>query len=188
VKVQQLHAVQHVGIPQALQELEGLAGGEPELGLLAAGVLPLALADGGQAHAHAQHGAHAQIPGRLHDAVQLRGLLDDDVDPVAQQPADQGQAQVLPVLVAIAHDHAAGARECQHRHQLRLAARLQAHPVAAGLEDLLHHGALLVHLDGVDGGVVAGKAGLGPCVVEGLTQAVHPVGEDVLEADQHRQA
>ena len=110
---------------------------------------------------------------------------------MAQQLADQRQTDVFAVLVAVADDAPALAvGEAQHRHQLRLAAGLQADAdllAVGGAQQFLHHAALLVHLDGIDrrvaAAVVVRPHGLG----EGAAQARHPVAQDAAEAHQHRQ-
>lgn len=50
--MQQLQGVQGTGLAQGVDHIQNLAGGQPELGFLAAGILPVALANGGQAGAH----------------------------------------------------------------------------------------------------------------------------------------
>ena len=67
---------------------------------------------------------------------------------MAELLADERQADIFPVLVSIAYNNTLTLyRECQYRHQLRLAAGLQTHPSPAVPEDLFHHHTLLVHLD-----------------------------------------
>ena len=102
--------------------------------------------------------------------------------------ADQGEADVLAVLVAVAHDHAAVlARLRQHREQLGLGAGLEPHAAVIAREDFLDHAFLLVDLDGVDGGVLAAVAVGLHRAVEGATQGFDAVAQDVGEAHQHRQ-
>jgi hypothetical protein len=112
--------------------VQQLARVQPELGLVAAAVLPLAGAQRGQPHAHAQARLHAQRGGFLDHQLQLGFLLDDDEGLQAQLAPDQRQADVFAVLVAVADDRCRPAAQRQHGHQLRLAAGLQAEAVRRG--------------------------------------------------------
>ena len=75
------------------------------------------------------------------------------------------------------------------RQQLRLAARLQAEPVAAARtrSDLLHHLPLLVDLDRVDAAILAPVAVLLHRRGEGGVDLPEPVLEDLGEPQQDRQ-
>ncbi len=192
MKVHQLQAGQGIGLAQLVHHRQDLAGGEAELGLLPAGVLPAATAHGGQAGAQADPRPDADALGLLQDQRQLGELLHHQVDPVAELLAHQCQAHVLAILVPVADDQrGAVPGEGQHGEQLRLAAGLQADAAAATLlggEDLLDHPALLVDLDRVDGGVAAAEGLLLHGGIEGGAQLLDPVVEDVGEAHQHRQA
>ena len=132
-------------------------GVEAELGLVAAAVLPLAGAQRGQAHAHAQARLHAQRARLLRcTSCELGRLLDDDEGLQAQLAADQRQADVLAVLVAVADDQPARPRQRQHRHQLGLAAGFQAEALACVRCQRAGHAAMLVDLDRIHRGVAAG--------------------------------
>ena len=123
----------------------------------------------------------------LEQQVELVELLHHHVDAVAELLADQCEPQVLAVLVAVADDDGAGRREGQHRHEFRLAAGLEADAVGAVLEDVLHHGLLLVHLDGVNRRVAALVLVVLLAWSKARVHAAHPVAQDVAEAEQHRQ-
>ena len=58
--------------------------------------------EAGQPHAHAQARLHAQRLCFLQHQLQFGGLLDHDEGLQAQLAADQGQADVFAILVAIA--------------------------------------------------------------------------------------
>jgi hypothetical protein len=117
--------------------------------------------------------------------VDLGELLDDDDDLLAQLAAEEGEPDVVVVLVAVADDEALGALvHGQGDHQLGLGAGLEAVvEVLAGGDDLVHDLAELVDLDGEDAAVFALVAlfldGLG----EGLVDLGDAVAEGVLQAD-----
>ena len=76
----------------------------------------------------------------------------------------------------------------QAREQLGLAADLQAEiKRLARVEDLLHHLAQLVHLDGEHAAVLALVIELGDGVAERQVDGLHAVAQDVLESDQQRE-
>ena len=187
MEVQQLQGVEHVGGLEAFDQVEHLARREAELGLVAAAVLPLAGAQRGQAQAHAQARLHVQGLGFLDDHRQLAGLLDDDEGFQAQLAADQGQADELTVLVAIADDQAARAGQAQHGHQLGLGAGLEAKAFTTGRGQLAGDAAVLVHLDRVHGGVAALVVEFLHRAAEGGLQLAQAVAQDVGEPQQQRQ-
>jgi hypothetical protein len=164
-----------------------LARGQAELGLVAAAVLPLARAQRGQAHAHAQARLHVQGLGFLQHQLQLGGLFDDDEGLQAQLAADQGQADVLAVLVAVADDQPARTRQRQHRHQLRLAACFQAKAFTVVAGQGAGHATVLVDLDRVHRRIAAGVVPVGLGLPEGGLQLAQALAQDVREAHQQRQ-
>ena len=111
---------------------------------------------------------------------------------MAESLPNQGQTDVLPVLVTIADNHRSGLLgHCQHRHQFRLAACFEAYlpfrGSGLGGQQFLDHAALLVDLDRVDRCVTA-LVGMFFCdLVEGIAQFVDAVVQDINEAHQHRQ-
>ena len=187
VEVQQLQAVAHAGVAQALPQVQQLARVEPELGLVAAAVLPLAGAEAGQAHAHAQARLHAEGLRLLQHQLQLGGLLDDDEGLQAQLAADQRQADVFAVLVAVADDQPAGPAQRQHRHQLRLAAGFQAKALAMVRCQGAGHALVLVDLDRIDRGVAARVVPVLLRLRERGLQFAQAVAQHVRETHQHRQ-
>jgi hypothetical protein len=184
--VQHLDAMAHANLRGALGRLQQLTGGQPELGLLATGILPVAGADARQPEADAEPRLELELPRQLDDAVELRELLDDDVHLVAESLRDQRQLQVLVILVAVAHDKPARRRYAEYGHQLRLAAGLHADPRAAVADQGVHHATLLVDLDRVNHPVAALVAGRRHRLAEGVVQAVEPVPENVGEAEEDR--
>ncbi|MNM90848.1 hypothetical protein D3C81_1031260 [compost metagenome] len=185
--MQQAQAVGVLGIAQRFPEVQQLARGQAELGLVATTVLPLAGAQRGQAHAHAQARLHVQRLGFFQHQLQLGRLLDDDEGLQAQLAADQGQADVLAVLVAVADDQATRARQRQHGHQFRLAARFQAEAFTVVAGQGAGHSAVLVHLDRVHGGVAARIVPILLGLGERRLQLAQALAEDVREAHQQRQ-
>ena len=139
------------------------------------------------ADADARLGLH--LVGHLEQHVELVELLDDDDDLVAQLLAHEGQAHELLVLVAVADDEVvAGLAQAQHGLQLRLAAALEPDAeLLPELDDLLHHVALLVHLDRVDRGVAPFVAELLDRVGEMPREGRDARPQDVGEAEQERE-
>ena len=187
VEMQQLQGVEHSGLAQAADQVEHLPRQQAELGLVAAAVLPFAGTQRRQAHAHAEPGPHAEGPRLLEDDRQLGGFLDHQEGLQAELAADQRQADELAILVAVADHHAARPREPEHRHQLRLGARLQAEAFAALRGEFTGHVEVLVDLDRVDRGVAAGVIELRHGAAEGGLQLAQAVAEDVGEAQQQGQ-
>ena len=187
VEVQHLHAVEMARPAQRVERAQDLPGGEAELGALAAGVLPLAGTDRGQANAQADARRHVQRRRLVQHDAQLGELLDDDVDPVTELLADQRAPDVGAVLVAVADDHRPGRGDPEHGRQFRLAAGLEPDARAAGAHDAVHHAVLLVDLDRVDRGVRAVVAECFARLGEGAHQRGDAIGQDVAEAQQHGQ-
>jgi hypothetical protein len=163
-------------------------GIEAELGVVARGHGPLAFAAGLQLGAEADHRFHAGLGGDADDVVELGELFDHDDDLLAQLAAEEGEADVIVILVAVADDQAL--RALVHRegdHELRLGAGLKAVGVVlAGGDDLVDDLAQLVDLDGEDAAVGAGVALLLDGLPEHLVELGDAVAEQVLEADDHR--
>ena len=128
MEVKQLEAVQGTCLAQCLHHVQNLACGQAELGLLTTGVLPVALANGSQPRAHANQRRYTKAFGFFQDQRQLGLLLHNNKYPVPEFLANQGQADVLAVFIAVADNHGAGlTRQRQNRHQFRLAASFQTH-------------------------------------------------------------
>jgi len=121
------------------------------------------------------------------DVVDLRELLHDDDDPLAELAAEERQADVVVVLVAVADDEARRALVHRERdHELGLGARLEPVVVGpAGADDLVNDLAQLVHLDREDAAVLALVALVLDRLAEHLVELDDPVAEQVLEADDH---
>jgi hypothetical protein len=132
-----------------------LARREPELGLVATGVLPFAGTEAFQAHAHAEPGLDAKLRRFLDHEAKLGRFFDDDEYLKTELAPDQGQADVLAILVAVADDHAAASRQRDHGHQFRLGARFQPEARRGIRGQFTGHVALLVDLDRIDRGVAA---------------------------------
>ena len=186
VEVQQGEPVEAAGLAHGLGQRQDLAGGQAELGALAAGVLPVARAQRGQAQANADFGGDAHAFGLAPDQRPFAGFFDHDHRLEPQLEPAQGQADVGGVLVAVADDQRAGPAHGQGGDQLRLAADLQAQPVDPG--ERAHDTGLLVDLDRVDQGVAPVVGLLVNGVLEGLAQLPGAGTQDVGEAQQHGQA
>ncbi len=95
--------------------------------------------------------------------------------------ADQRQADVLAILVTVTHHHAAAGHHPQHRHQLRLTARLETHTPITSVQDLFDYAALLVDLDRIDSGVAPLVIVLLHFDSEGIDQGIDAIVEDTVK-------
>ena len=130
MEMQQLQGAQGSGLFQGIHHIQHLAGRQTELGFLAPGILPVALANSRQTGSHANQRGNAQLLCFFQNQWQFRLLFHHDKHPVTQFLADQCQADVLPVLVAVADNHRTGLLcQRQYGHQLRFAAGFKAHLV-----------------------------------------------------------
>jgi len=188
VEMQHAQPVERAALAQRLDDGQHLLRGQAELGLLAARVLPRAVTDRGQTHAHPQLGDHAQRRRDFGDERDLGGLFDHDAHLQTQAQADERQADVFAVLVAVADDDAGGRlHQRKHGHQFRLAAGLQADARIVRALEVFQHGALLIHLDRVHSGVAAAVVMAPTGVLEGLAQGVDALAQHIHKAHQQRQ-
>ena len=185
--MQQLDAVEQAGRFELPDTVQHLRGGKAELRLFAPGVLPVAAAQTGQANTHAEQRPHAELAGFADDRRHLGGLFDHDDGAQAEASGNERAADVVAILVAVADDQAARTGQREHGHEFGFAAGLEAHPLPTMADDFLHHGALLVHLDGIDGGIAPAIAVMGDRRIEGAAQGVDPIVQDVGESDQDGQ-
>ena len=188
VEVYQPQAVAHVLLVEQLERVEQLGARQAELAGVAAAVLPLATARGGQLYAYAEVRADVELLGHAGYGVKLVELLHDDEYALAHLLGEQGQLYVALVLVAVADDErVALALHGYHRVQFRLGACLEPEVELAPVAYyLLHHRLHLVYLYGVDDEVLALVFVLGGGLAEAAAGLLDAVVEDVGEAEQHR--
>ena len=186
VEVQQPHRILQAGSDKTVGHRQQLCGGQAELGLVAAGIGPLAGALR-QAHAQADIRHHTELLRFLDHILDLDFLLDHDEDFVAEFLPDQRQAHELAVLVAIAGDLAARMRERQHGHQFGLGARFEADRQRFVGDDRLDHRFLLVDLDRVQQRVACRIFPVLSGLVEAVDDAAGTLLQNVGETDQQRQ-
>ena len=119
--------------------------------------------------------------------LQLLQLLHHHDDLLAQLDAHEGHADENGVLVTVANNQAVLlALQGQAGEQLRLAAHFQPELVRfARVQYLLHHFPQLVDLDGKNAAVFVLIIELGNGRRESLVDRLHPVAQNVLEADEH---
>jgi len=183
--------------PEGLLQLRGLqlldgeqdfGGVEAELGVVAGGHGPLALATRLELGAQADHRLDAGFLGEADDVVEFGELLDDDDDFLAELAAEERETDVVVVLVAVADDEPL--RPLVHGegdHELGLRAGLEAVvEVLAGGDDLVDDLAELVDLDREDAAVAALVALVLDRLVEKLVQLDDAMPEEVLKTDDHR--
>jgi hypothetical protein len=77
VVVQHLEAVQHAPAAQIVHEVNDLGRAQAELTAVAAGLVPMPPAPGGQLGPHPDARLHAELGRALQDQLQLAGHLDD---------------------------------------------------------------------------------------------------------------
>ena len=150
-----MQPVQRPFLFQPVDQLQHLRGGESELGLLATGVLPLAARRCCQPDTHTEQRLDLHLSAQGQHQFELVRFFDDDMDAQSHPAADQGETDVLAVLVAVAYHNASGFCERQHGKQFRLGARLQSDAVSAAAQQLFDNTALLVDLDRIDRAVAA---------------------------------
>ena len=182
------HTGQLAGVPAVRHRLDQLRRAQTEFGFLPPGVLPVALADVHQAHAQANDRLHPDPVRLFQQQRQLRELFHHDMHFESQGLTHQRQAQIFTILVAVADHRVTGIGQRQHRQQLGLGAGFQADPVAVftGADDLMHHPALLVHLDWIYRRVLSPVLQILDGGREGAGQTPHPVLENAGKPGQHR--
>ncbi len=128
------------------------------------------------------------LGGKAQDRVEFRQLLDDEDDPLAETPAEEGNADVVVVLVAIADDQALiVVVQCQCDHQLGFRPGFESVVVVlARQQHLLDDFAQLVHLDREDPAIGTGITLFADRLGEHLVELHHPVAQEVLKPDDHR--
>ena len=188
VEVHEAQAGLEFGGAELFAGEENFGGVEAELRVVAGGHRPLALAAGEQFGAEADHGLHADRLGNLDDVVDLGELLDDDDDLFAQFATEQGQADVVVVLVAVTNDEALGALvHGESDHELGLRAGFETVvEVLAGGDDLVDDLAELVDLNGEDSAVAAFVGLLLDGFGEAGVDLDHAMPEKILETDHQR--
>lgn len=105
VEMQQLQGMERSCVTQCVDDIQHLAGRQAEFGLLTTRVLPVAFADGRKVARAPRSAAIRRGAPLPPGSVAVPTFLNDDEHPVAQGLANQGQANILPILVAVADDH-----------------------------------------------------------------------------------
>ena len=103
MKVNHLQAVYDTLFPQYLHKLQGLAGGQAELGRLATRFHPATGAAGKELDSHAHPGSDAHLLGILQNIKDLLEEVDNYYYIIYIMDA-QSQAQIILVLVAVADE------------------------------------------------------------------------------------
>src|SRR6478752_308942 len=166
MEVQQLQAVEHVALGQAIDDLDHLRGREPELGAVPRGICPTADALGRQFGSHAEQRLDAE----------LFGSSERDLD-------------VARVFVAVADDQPADLLHRGERDQkLGLGTRFEAEvPLPATRDYFFYQVALLVDLDREHAAIHARVLVLCDRFLERFVDQLDAVTYDVGEANQQWQ-
>src|SRR6478735_1184684 len=189
MEVQQLQAVEHVALGQAIDDLDHLRGGEPEFGAVARGICPTADALGRQLGANAEQRLDAELLGGSEYDVDLLQALEHDDDGLVELLRQERGLDVAGVLVPVADDQTADllhGSECDQK--LWLGARLEAEvPLPAARDHFLHQVALLVDLDREHAAINARVLVLGDRFLKRFVDQLDAMTNDVGEANQQRQ-
>ncbi len=138
--------------------------------------------------AQADNGTNAHALRMLQDQIELGVFLNDGDDLAADFLGQHHHLDVFVVLEAVADDGRLVVGDRQHGQQFGFGAGLQPEMIGpAELENLLHHLALLVHLDGIDAAVIALVIVLGDGALERLVHLAQAMLENFGEADQDGQ-
>ena len=154
-----------------------IGGRETELGVLPAAGGPLAGPFGEKADAGADHRLDPDLLGHGEDLMEFLQLLDDEDNFLAKLEAEQGGADEFVILVAVADHKTLGVGvDGERGDHLRLAPGLDAEVVGnAGVDDLLHDLAELVHLDREDAAVVVLVTAFRNGAGKGFVETAHTV-------------
>src|SRR5262249_2063549 len=130
--------------------------------------------------------AHVELLGIAHDGFELRELLDDQDDLLADFAGQDGHLDEFVILEAVADNGrclAIGMR--QDRQKFRLGTGLQSEIEGpADVENLLDHVSLLVHLDRVDAAIAALVVEFIDGGLEGIVDLAHALPQDIREAEE----
>ena len=149
MEVQQLQAIEHADLREAIDYREDLASCQPKLRTLTARFLPLARTTTSQLRSHTEMRAHPEVLANLDHRLQLLEAIDHDDRMQAHLLGEHRSLDITGVLVAIADDQPILALHVrQDDQQLWLAASFKAEPVLhPKLSQLFDNITLLVDLD-----------------------------------------
>ena len=188
MKVEQLETIFHSAGLELGQRAKNLADGQAEFRAVSARRLPAAAATGGQLHAHAEHGANADLLGEFENQFQFGVFLDHGNDLAADLVGEYRHFDELGIFETVADDRRV---VVGHRHdgqQLGLAAGFQPEPKGlAEPQDFFDDLALLVDLDGINAAVAAVVFVFGNRAGESVVDFAQAVLQDAREANQDRQ-
>ena len=126
VEMQQLQTIETPGFTQRFHQLQNLRCRQAKFGFFAAGGLPFARPLRSQTRTHAQTRNDVQTFGFIQHNGDFRHLLDDQIDFMAHLLANQRQANVLTVFIAVTHNYRTGHPGMrQDRHQFRFGTGFQ---------------------------------------------------------------
>ena len=185
--MQQPETIAHIAVAQGLPKIQHLTRRQPELGLVAAAVLPFAGAQRCQPHAHAESRLYAQRFGFLHHQRQLGRLFHHDERLHAELAPNQREANVFTIFVTVADDQPTGPRQRQHRHQFGLAAGFQTEALARVRRQRACHRRMLIDLDRIHRGITANVIVFPLRLRERRLQLTQTIAENLRKPHQQRQ-
>ncbi len=179
----------HAAAFQFFQAFENFGHGQPELRAVTAGRLPAAGAAGGQLHAHADFGSHADFFSIFQNQTQLGVFFDHRNDVAADFVGQHGRFDELGIFEAVADDRRIVARPSPPRPSnsgLLPASKTKLERLAE-FQHFFHHLPLLVHLDRIHAAIIALILLLGDRGLEHAVDFGQPVLQNIGEANQDRQ-
>jgi hypothetical protein len=158
--------------------------------VLAAARRPFPGTLGGEPHANSNHRFHAHFLGDAKDFPQFLDLLHHHDDFLPQLAPQQAILDEKRIFVSVANDQTF--RITMHRErgdQFRLAPGFESKMIRApGIRNLFHHLAQLVHLDRENAPIRILVARFRDRGGECLVDRLHPVAQEILEAQHQRKS
>ena len=155
VEVNQFQRIGHFVFPQEIECLEKFAGVEPEFATVAAAFFPLAAAGRGEFDADTDIGLNTHALRHLGNEQQFVEFFHHEENFSTHFLRQQSQSYVALIFIAIANDERiiADIRHIDGKHGVQFRFRPRLKPNAEFLAmagDFFHHGAHLIHLNGVN--------------------------------------
>ena len=189
MEVQELQAIEHVALGQAIDDFDHLGGGEPEFRAITRGIRPTPDTLGRQFRAHTEQRPDADLLRSPEHDVDLFQTFEYDDHGLVEALRQERGLDVAGVLVAVADDQAADLLhrgECDQKLRFRACFESEI-PWPATRDHFLHEVALLVDLDREHPAIDARVLVLGDGFLERLVDQLDAMTNDVRKANQQWQ-